>query len=80
MSTWIKCQDVLPLDQQDVIFRTDHEGVKCGKFELKNRGEEPGTHLGTFIGIIHDRRSVIGWHVWKGEKGSEVIEWQPLPE
>lgn len=72
---WISCYKQLPAHGQAVIFRTDHEGVWSGRFY----GTDPVLNYGIFWALT-DNLLKIGWNFRPDRKGSEVHEWQPLPE
>jgi len=70
---WISCYEQLPKNGQAVIFRTDHEGVGCGRFSTADSNE------GVFFAMTGNYK-IIGWNFRPKREHSEVHEWQPLPE
>lgn len=80
MTSWISCYDRLPNQHQQVIFRTDHEGVFAGRYQQHFDYLTGGsTVVGTFWAMT-ERRTVIGWNFRSNRAHSEVHEWMPLPE
>lgn len=73
---WISCYDTIPKHNQQIIFRTDHEGVFCGRY-LQNPGDT--TAIGTFQAMT-ETGHIIGWNHRAIRAHSEVHEWMPLPE
>ncbi len=74
---WISCYDQLPAHSQQVIFRTDHEGVYCGRFYFFQNPVP--RHVFRALGSL-PFGGPIGWNFRPERENSEVHEWMPLPE
>lgn len=74
---WISCYERQPEHKQQIIFRTDHEGVWCGRY-LESHDTQ-NTIVGTYYALT-DGMITIGWNHRLNPAHSEVHEWMPLPE